>query len=129
MRCYETSIACPKGAEPKDERAHGCGMGGLPKIFGTENLSVATLCVAMKKPIACLKGAKPKDEPAHACGMDCLPKCFGLENLWVVILCAAIRPRSLARRGPSRTMNAPMAAFWDDINVSMIGHVRILHLC
>ena len=36
-------------------------------------------------------------------------KFCGLENLWVVILCAAMKPRSLARRGPNRTMNAPMA--------------------
>ena len=92
-------IACQKGAKPNDERAHGCGMDCLPKIFGPEKFSVATLCVAMKKPTACLKGAKPKDERAHARGRDCLPKI-----LWArkslggdsVRCYAAIKPRSLA---------------------------------
>ena len=96
MRCYETSIAGQKGAKPNDERAHGCGMGCLPKIFGTENFSVAILYVAMKKPIACQKGANPNDGRTHGCGMDCLPKTFGPENLSVATLCIAIKNRSLA---------------------------------
>ena len=97
MRCYETSIAGQKGAKPNDERAHGCGMGCLPKIFGTENLSVATLCVAMKTSIACQKGAKPNDDRAHGCGMDCLPKIFGPEKFSVATLCVAIKTDRLPK--------------------------------
>ena len=99
VRCYKTSIACQKGAKPNDERAHGCGMGCLPKFFGPANFSVAILCVAMKKPIASQKGAKPNDGRAHGCGMDCLPKIFGPENFSVATLCVAMKNDRLPKGG------------------------------
>ena len=90
-----------------------CGMDCLLKIFGTVRFSVATLCVAIKKPIACLKGAKPKDERAHACGMDCLPKiCLARKSLGGASVRCYETSIACQKRGPNRTMNAPMAAAW-----------------
>ena len=38
-----------KGQTQNDESAHGGGMGCLPKMFGSEYLWVAVLCVAIEK--------------------------------------------------------------------------------
>ena len=90
------TIACRKGAKPKDERAHGCGVDCLPKVLGPRKSLGGDSVRCYKTSIACQKGARPNDERAHGCGMDCLSKILGPLSFSVATLCIAIKNRSLA---------------------------------